>query len=166
MQITTQLSEAFLDERPGWTENYLRKLAAKWLEAARADESMAFEANTIAAELVANTVKYGRAASELAVAHTPLADGIPETVDIVAVNPVRGETATPGTAHRGELASDEPNDESEHGRGLMMTNAYTQGNWGQQNFVSPNGKHEVITFAVLSSDLAPDDSSSLYKDAA
>ena len=166
MQITTQLSEAFIDADPGWTENYLRKLAGAMLEAAQADGLMAFEAETITAELVTNSIKYGRAASMLSIAHTPSADASPETIDIVAVNPARGETATPGTVHRGELASEEQNDTSQHGRGLMMTEFYTEGNWGQQNVTSADGQHEIITHAVLSSGTSGIAAVSFYEDAA
>ena len=150
LQITTDLSAGFLEGRPGWTENFIRKVAAKWLEAAQVSDAMAFEAGTITSEFVTNTIRYGGAASQLVVARTAPAESHPETVDIVAVNPARGETSTPGTARRGALASKDSNDTSEHGRGLMMTEAYTGGNWGQQNVRSLDGKHEIITFAVLS----------------
>ena len=163
LEITTQLSEAFLDERPGWTENYLRKVAAAWLKAVEADESRAFEANTVTAELTANAVKYGRAASHLAVVYTAPGENSSEAIGVVASNPARDKTDTPGTKRRGKLASRQKNARSQHGRGLWMTHVYTNGNWGQRNVESPDGEREIVTFAVLSDAQETGSDSTSYK---
>lgn len=150
LQVKTQLSEEFLGARPGWTEHFVRRLADATLAVMQADETIAFEASTITSEVVTNAIKHGRMLSDFVLAHIPPSEVAPESVYIVTSNPARDTTSTPGTDNRGSLASGKPNHTSETGRGLLMTDAYTGHNWGQQNVVSPDGKQEIVTFAVLS----------------
>lgn len=165
LQVTLDLRSEFLDERPGWVERYLRQLGAQTLSVARADASMAFEASTIAAEFLRNATKHGGGISEFTIAHGAPAEDEPETVYVIATNPAKDESGTPGTVHRGELAAGMPNDEAETGRGLLMTDAYTDHNWGQRNVISPDGRHEIVTFAILSSQ-GSEGKVPLYEDAA
>lgn len=166
LQVRTQLSDRFLGERPGWTENFVRRLADATLEVMRTDETIAFEASTVTSEFVANAIKHGHMLSDFVLAHIPPSETVPESVYIVASNPARDTTSTPGADNRGSLASGEPNDVSETGRGLLMTDAYTGHNWGQQNVVSPDGKQEIVTFAVLSPAQMPDADVTFYEDVA
>jgi hypothetical protein len=166
LQVKTQLSQEFLGARPGWTESFVRHLADATLEVMRTDETIAFEAATVTSEFVTNAIKHGRMLSDFVLAHVPPGGVAPESVYIVATNPAQDTTSTPGTANRGKLASKEPNHTSTTGRGLQMTDAYTGHNWGQRNVVSPDGKQEIITFAVLSSSQAPDADFTFYEDVA
>jgi hypothetical protein len=129
-----------------------RRLAQAALETMRTDEMLAFVAATIISEIAANAIKYGGMITELDVVRLPSVkkkkrrSARPETVYTIAVNPAVGPVSveTPGTIHRGELAADEPNDEAEHGRGLLMVDAYTNHNWGQKR-----ADGEIITYAVI-----------------
>ena len=166
LQIRTQLSDHFLGERPGWTERFVRRLADATLEVMQADETMAFEASTVTSEFVTNAIKHGRMLSDFVLAHTPPSEVAPESVYIVTTNPARDTISTPGTDNRGALASGKPNHISETGRGLLMTDVYTDHNWGQRNVVSPDGKQEIVTFAVLLPAQRPDADASFYEDVA
>lgn len=129
-----------------------RKLAQAALETMKTDEMLAFVAATIISELAANAIKYGGMLTELDVVRLPSRKkkkhhpARPETVYTIAVNPASESTPVeaPGTIHRGELAADEPNDEAEHGRGLLMVDTYTNHNWGQMR---KDGT--IITYAVI-----------------
>lgn len=151
VRITTSLSDEFLSERPGWLANYTRKVAQKALEVMAVDEAIAFEASTVVSELAQNAVKHGHSLDEFDIVHFPVAgETVPETVYVVTVNPASGETETPGTERRGKLAAPEPNSSAQSGRGLLMTDVYTNHNWGQRNVVDPTGDRKIVTFAVLS----------------
>jgi len=164
VQITTHLSHEFLSERPGWLANYVRKVAQKALEVMEADDATAFEATTVASELAANAVEHGDALDEFDVVHYPASDEAHrEAVYVVTVNPTN-DVATPGTLRRGSLAAAEPNDSAESGRGLLMTDVYTNHNWGQRNIIDRDGVRKIITFAVLSPSAT--DRSSTYRDVA
>jgi hypothetical protein len=149
------LSSEFLNERPGWVANYTRKLAAQAFEVMRAGDQLAFEALTITSEMNANAVKHGGQLSEFDLVHFPASDDTPETAYMVAVNPTKDKTATPGTDRRGKLAAKGSNQTAESGRGLLMTDAYTNHNWGQRNVVDLEGKREIVTFAVLTNEEEP-----------
>jgi hypothetical protein len=137
---------------PGQLARDARKLAQAALETMRTDEMLAFVAATIISEIAANAIKYGGMLTELDIVRLPSKKkkrhhpARPETVYTVAVNPALESTIdeTPGTVHRGELAADEPNDEAEHGRGLLMVDTYTNHNWGQRR-----ADGEIITYAVI-----------------
>lgn len=129
-----------------------RKLAEAALASMRTDEMLAYVAATIISEIAANAIKYGGMLTELDIVRLPSVkkkkrrSARPETVYTIAVNPAveSAPVETPGTIHRGELAADEPNDEAEHGRGLLMVDAYTNHNWGQKQ-----ADGEIITYAVI-----------------
>lgn len=151
IRVTTSLGSEFLNERPGWLTHYTRKIAAQALAVMEASDGLAFEALTVTSEVNENAVEHGGQLSEFDLVHFPAEDGTtPETVYVVAINPTRHESATPGTARRGALAASGTNATAESGRGLLMTDVYTSHNWGQRNVVNPGGDREVVTFAVLS----------------
>jgi hypothetical protein len=136
---------------PEQLAHYARKLAETALESMRTDEMLAFVASTIVSEIAANAVKYGGMLTELDVVRLPSVKkrkhrpARPETIYTIAVNPAASVSLeTPGTIHRGELAADESNDEAEHGRGLLMVDAFTNHNWGQKH-----ADGEIITYAVI-----------------
>jgi hypothetical protein len=166
LQIKTQLSREFLDARQGWLGNYVRHVAQAALDAMQADETVAFEAAVVTSELVANADEHGRALTEFVLAHSTPRETDLESVYVVASNPAQDATSTPGTDHRGKLAAKGANNTVESGRGLVMTNVYTGGNWGQRNTVDYDGRQEIITFAVLSPSSASSEISAFYEDAA
>jgi hypothetical protein len=158
LQIKTQLSHEFLDARPGWLGHYVRHVAEAALRAMETDETIAFEATTVTSEFVANAEEHGGTLTDFVLAHTsPVTEAEPEAVYLITSNPAKDTTSTPGTDHRGALASDETNSTSTSGRGLLMTDAYSGHNWGQRNVVAPDGKQEIVTFAVLSPSQDPED---------
>jgi len=150
VRVTMNLSSEFLNERPGWAAHYIRKLAAESFQVMRANDDLAFEALTITSELNANAIDHGGQLSEFNLVHFPADGEAPETAYIVAVNPAKDEVATPGTERRGSLAAAGTNATAESGRGLLMTDVYTNHNWGQRNVEDPEGVREIVTFAVLS----------------
>lgn len=75
-------------------------------------------------EFVANCIKYGGEINEVDI------DYDPETLRIQTLNPVLHDTTLVDSAHRGERATDVPNDQAEGGRGLQLTEALAS-EWGQ-----------------------------------
>lgn len=165
IRITAGLSREFLQERPGWLAHYVRQIAQKAFEVMEVDDVIQFEGATLSAEFIANAEEHGGVLNEFDIAHfPPQTEADTEALYLVTTNPAKDET-TPGTDNRGKLAAAGSNETAESGRGLLMADVYTDHNWGQRNVISPDGKHEIVTFAVLSS-RSSGDVTQLFEDAA
>ncbi len=137
-------------ENPEQRADYARQarhIAKRAIDAMQMDKRLAFETSVVIGELAANALQYSGKLSELDVVY--LAGEGAETVYVVAVNPAADAERAPGIEQAGRHVAEVGNDVAEHGCGLGMIEAYTDGQWDQRNLPGIDGRPQIITYAIL-----------------
>lgn len=126
-----------------------RIIAGKVLSYLGATKSMRGDAALIISEFGANAVEHGGGLRDLYLVWTPSASRRPETLDITVINPTEIEDGAPGMENPGGLLANEPNDESEGGRGMWLAYSLTGGHVDQRPERDSNQRPVMRTHARL-----------------